>query len=106
MLNILQGFLQTRGYLSHRLDGSTDRHTRERIISDFGRRQQKIAQSSSSAQGETEKEVDTAAAAATGDISCGEEDDSCSVFLLSTRAGRIYYRLTDCFFSLRVVLMW
>ena len=61
MLDILQGFLHTRGYNCHRLDGSTDRHTREQIISNFG-----------------EKKINVAPV---------DEEEACPVFLLSTRAG-------------------
>jgi hypothetical protein len=35
MLDILQGYLHERGYLCYRLDGKTDRHTRDQIIEEF-----------------------------------------------------------------------
>lgn len=74
MLDILHGFLQTRGYGCHRLDGNTDRITREQVISDFASKKQ----------------------IAVPPIACSSSDpisnsaggvDACPVFLLSTRAG-------------------
>lgn len=85
MLNILEGFLQTRGISCYRLDGSTDRHTREEIIGQF------FDSSSRKKSTVMDSSVDAA-------------DDSVRVFLLSTRAGELLmsslYTVVHLFYTL------
>jgi SNF2 family DNA or RNA helicase len=89
MLNILQGFLHTKGISCYRLDGSTDRHTREEIISKFyngGDGKTKTSadggislQRGEEPSGADEIDLDTSGATVESDV---------RVFLLSTRAGK------------------
>jgi SNF2 family DNA or RNA helicase len=76
MLDILHGFLQTRGYGCHRLDGNTDRNTREQIISDFANKKSTNRMSMSCSSKDA-----LSYSYSSGDVA------SCPVFLLSTRAG-------------------
>lgn len=108
MLNILQGFLHTKGVACYRLDGSTDRQTREDIISKFfNSKSSKYNHKNSSGEafesdedsdGSSEKVVSKNKVARVGDECSGSGsgigeavvDKEALVFLLSTRAGEYH----------------
>jgi hypothetical protein len=112
MLNILEGYLHERGYPCYRLDGRTDRHTRDHIIREFhkGHGDRTNSPSSLGAKGETDdheeaeaEEVDTENDGVTDDDFDQSKVESASIFLLSTRAGKILEmgqkRSSGCSFS-------
>ena len=95
MLNILQGFLHTKGIACYRLDGSTDRHTREEIISNFYNNNKRSSQGESSVVG---MDGDGGKGVASGIVNPLSSDgalidenvnEDVRVFLLSTRAGKL-----------------
>ena len=83
MLDIVQGYLFTKGFATYRLDGRTDRNIREDIIKKFHNDENK-EQQSNLMQGV--------------DVNFDEEvksdeqiEENVRVFLLSTRAGALWY---------------
>lgn len=87
MLDILEGYLQISGYPCYRLDGKTNRDTRDHIIKEFHRHMQSSPISNDS-------ESDESGANSSSEVNEVVEQrkaEAASIFLLSTRAGLRYY---------------
>lgn len=100
MLDIIQGFLHQKGYLCYRLDGNTDRFTRDKIIKEFHQTDP------------IENQIDDNEEIENNDLDENNDGDntdnsklksqsieSASIFLLSTRAGLkyLFYFVLYCF---------
>jgi hypothetical protein len=111
MLDILEGYLHQRGYPCYRLDGRTDRDTRDHIIREFhkdplrdrdrdgnnfnslspasvSRRGKGRGEEGEEEQEEEEEEEETENDEVTDDDFDQSKVESASIFLLSTRAGK------------------
>ena len=88
MLNILQGFLYTKGLACYRLDGTTDRHTRDHIISQFFDPTPETEGGGVERQpGGTRPHSPSLTPHSQADLEEGRGSSGVRVFLLSTRAG-------------------
>jgi hypothetical protein len=105
MLDILQGYLHEAGYLCYRLDGNTDRHTRDRIIREFqngadrgdGEKVESLERDGAIEEEQEEVYPLTTIDSDDSDKADDEEEfidlpdrtaELTSIFLLSTRAGK------------------
>ena len=92
MLNILEGYLHERGYPCYRLDGNTDRHTRDHIIREFHKGHTASNGTDSplpdqSLEREEGSEEDPENDGLSDDDFDQSKVEAASIFLLSTRAG-------------------
>lgn len=94
MLDIIQGFLYQKGYLCYRLDGNTDRFTRDKIIKQF---HQTDPIENQIDDNEEIENIDLGENNDGGNIDNSgnsklksQSFESASIFLLSTRAGFKY----------------
>lgn len=89
MLDILQGFLYTKGYSCYRLDGNTDRFTRDQIVKEF-HQSDKLDNKEDDFENNEVKDNYDQSKSFENEIETTSKDqkiESASIVLLSTRAG-------------------